>query len=44
MNLVRDGQNVVVWISDAEGKAASQRLSFDIEHPFIKPPTIIFIP
>jgi hypothetical protein len=44
MNLIRDGQNVVVWISDAEGKAASQRLSFDIEHPFVKPPTVIFIP
>jgi uncharacterized protein YpiB (UPF0302 family) len=44
MNLVRDGQNILVWISDLEGKAVSQRLSFDIEHPFIKPPTVLFIP
>jgi hypothetical protein len=44
MNLVRDGEHIVVWISDSESKLVSQRLSFDIEHPFIKPPIIIPIP
>jgi len=44
VNLVRDGKKVDVWISDSKGAVVSQRLSFDIEHPFIKPPIIIPIP
>lgn len=44
VNLIRSDQNVGIWISDASGAAVSERLSFDIEHPFIKPPLIIPIP